>query len=177
MVPFSRFSGSSSNVFKVGRQMVISKKMRRYIPSSEDFCYEEFPFYWLARVQGIYTQQLEKALKKIGTDIPSWRVLFILKEQGKCSVSEISVHAITKLSTVTRIIYRMKAEGLIETNTHAEDGRVTEVSLTEKGQNLITLAQQSTEKIFARSFNNLTEGQLLKLNQTLEQLYKNLAED
>lgn len=157
--------------------MVISKKMRRFIPSSEEFCYEEFPFYWLAKVQGIYTQQMEKALKKIGTDIPSWRVLFILKEQGKCSVSEISLHAITKLSTVTRIIYRMKAEDLIETNTHAEDGRVTEVSLTEKGRNLIIQAQRSTEKIFARSFDNLSEGQLLKLNQTLEQLYKNLAED
>jgi DNA-binding MarR family transcriptional regulator len=157
--------------------MAISKKMRRYIPSSEEFCYEEFPFYWLARVQGIYTQQLEKALKKIGTDIPTWRVLFILKEQGKCSVSEISIHAIAKLSTVTRIVYRMKAEGLIETNTHADDGRVTEVSVTEKGQNLLAQAQRSTEKIFARSFDNLSEGQLQKLNQTLEQLYKNLAED
>lgn len=157
--------------------MVISKKMRRYIPSSEEFCYEEFPFYWLARVQGIYIQQMEKALKKIGTDIPTWRVLFILKEQGKCSVSEISVHAITKLSTVTRIVYRMKAEGLIETNTHAEDGRVTEVSVTEKGQNLLVQAQKCTEKIFARSFDNISEGQLLKLNQTLEQIFKNLTED
>jgi DNA-binding MarR family transcriptional regulator len=157
--------------------MVISKKMRRYIPSSEEFCYEEFPFYWLARVQGIYIQQMEKALKKIGTDIPTWRVLFILKEQGKCSVSEISIHAITKLSTVTRIVYRMKAEGLIETNTHAEDGRVTEVSVTEKGQNLLVQAQKCTEKIFARSFDNVSEGQLLKLNQTLEQIFKNLAED
>lgn len=157
--------------------MVISKKMRRYIPSSEDFCYEEFPFYWLAKVQGIYIQRMEKALKKVGTDIPTWRVLFILKEQGKCSVSEIAIHAISKLSTVTRIIYRMKAEGLIETNTHAEDARVTEVSITEKGQHLITLAQKSTEKIFARSFTGFNESQLLKLNQTLEQLYKNLAED
>lgn len=157
--------------------MVISKKMRRYIPSSEEFCYEEFPFYWLARVQGIYIQQMEKALKKIGTDIPTWRVLFILKEQGKCSVSEISIHAITKLSTVTRIVYRMKAEGLIETNTHAEDGRVTEVSVTEKGQNLLVQAQKCTEKIFARSFDNISEGQLLKLNQTLEQIFKNLTED
>jgi len=157
--------------------MVIGKKMRRYIPSSEDFCYEEFPFYWLARVQGVYSQLLEKSLKKIGTDIPTWRVLFILKEHGKCSVSEISVHAIAKLSTVTRIVYRMKGEGLLETNIHADDGRVTEVSLTEKGQNLIMLAQQSTEKIFARSFKNFTEGQLSKLNQTLEQLYTNLSED
>jgi DNA-binding MarR family transcriptional regulator len=157
--------------------MVISKKMRRYIPSSEEFCYEEFPFYWLARVQGIYTQQMEKALKKIGTDIPSWRILFILKEHGKCSISEISDHSIIKLSTVTRIVYRMKAEGLIETNTHAKDGRVTEVSLNEKGHDLIIQVQKSTEKIFTRSFAGFNENQLLKLNQMLEQLYKNLAED
>jgi len=157
--------------------MVVTKKLSRYIPSSEDFRYEEFPFYWLARVQGIYLQKLEMALKKIGTDIPTWRVLFILKEHGKCSISEISTHAIVKLSTITRIVYRMKAEGLVETSTHAEDGRVTEVTATQAGQDLIQRIQQVTGKLAAKGFRGLTESQLSKLNGTLELLFNNLAED
>lgn len=61
-------------------------------------------------------------------DIPRWRILFILKENGESSISEISIHAIAKLSTITKIVYRMKADGLVETNTSASDGRVTQVS-------------------------------------------------
>lgn len=157
--------------------MAIAKKLRRYIPSSEEFRYEEFPFYWLARVQGIYMQHMEKALKKVGTDIPSWRVLFILKTHGKSSISEISTHAIVKLSTMTRIVYRMKAEGLVDTSTHAEDGRVTEVTITPVGLDLVQRIQEGTERLFARSFDGLSEAQIAKLNATLEQIHANLSED
>ena len=157
--------------------MLIKKQLRRYIPSSSDFYYAEFPFYWLARVQGIYQRHLEKALKKVGTEIPAWRVLFFLKVHGTASISEISTHAIIKVSTMTRIIQRMKADGLVETNAHADDGRVKEVILTKVGEDLIVQIQQTTERLFARSFKGLTQARISKLNATLKQLYENLADD
>ncbi|WP_042698168.1 MarR family winged helix-turn-helix transcriptional regulator [Azospirillum sp. B506] len=157
--------------------MAITKKLRRYIPSDPEFQVEEFPFYWLARVQGIYTQRMETALKRIGTDIPTWRVLFILKTHGTSSISEISTHAIAKLSTMTRIVYRMKAEGLVDTGTNAEDGRVTVVTMTPAGHALVERIQDATGRLFARSFEGLSESQIAKLNATLQQLYDNLAED
>lgn len=157
--------------------MAMPKKLRRYIPSNEEFRYEDFPFYWLARVQGVYMQHMERLLKKIGTDIPSWRVLFILKTHGKSSISEISTHALAKLPTMTRIIARMKAEGLVETSPHAEDGRVIEVTMTEAGVRLVHEIQKGTEKLFAQSFANFSEAQIDKLNATLQQLHDNLLED
>jgi DNA-binding MarR family transcriptional regulator len=157
--------------------MVIAKNMRRYIPSSEDFYYEEFPFYWLARVHGIYQREMERALAKVGTDIPTWRVLFILKVHGTSTVSEISTHAVAKLPTMTRIIQRMKQEGLVETNTHAEDGRVTEVSATDSGRALVQRIEEVTEGLFARSFKDFTPAQIARLNGSLAQLYGNLAGD
>lgn len=157
--------------------MFINKQLRRYIPSSEDFFYADFPFYWIARVQGLYQQKMEKALKRIGTDIPTWRVLFLLKVHGKSNMSEISTHAVAKLPTMTRIIQRMKAEGLVETNTHADDGRVTEVTLTEAGAALIHRIEVETESLFARAFNGVTPAQIARLNATLAQLHDNLAAD
>lgn len=158
--------------------MSIPKKRRsRYDPGSEDFCKEEFPFYWLARLYGRYSMAMEKALKKIDLDIPRWRVLFILKEHGESSISEISVHAIAKLSTVTKIVYRMKADGLVETSQSSSDGRVTQVSLTDHGRQAIELIQETTRDLFARSFKGLTEAQIKKLNITLEKIFNNLPED
>ncbi|CAD5106236.1 MarR family winged helix-turn-helix transcriptional regulator [Zestomonas carbonaria] len=153
------------------------KRLRRYSPASDDFKKEEFPFYWLARVHGRYSMAMEKALKKIDMDIPRWRILFILKENGQSSISEISEHAIAKLSTVTKIVYRMKADGLVETNPCSNDGRVTQVSITEAGRRTVEQIQVSTAHIFANSFKGLTEAQITKLNQTLEKIFNNLPAD
>ena len=153
------------------------KRQHRYDPASEHFKKEDFPFYWLARLNGRYSMAMEKILKKIDLDIPRWRILLSLKEQGELSISEISVHAIAKLSTVTKIVYRMKADGLVDTNTCSNDGRVTQVSLTQTGRQAVQQAQAATHGIFKTSFNGLTEAQINKLNSTLETIFNNLPED
>jgi DNA-binding MarR family transcriptional regulator len=147
----------------------------RHHPASPDFSKEDFPFYWLARVYGVYTLEMERALKPIGLDIPTWRTLFILKQQGASSMSEISLHAVTKLSTVTKIVYRMKAEGLVETATSEQDARVTVVMLTDLGGQAIERGQLATQHLFRRSFNGLTPTQILRLNESLHQILDNLS--
>lgn len=177
------FFGHSSKRSRVGSiadmpaAMYIKKQHRRYIPSSDDFDYSEFPFYWLAHAQGAYQHHLEKALKKVGADIPAWRILLFLKVHGSGSISEISKHAVIRVSTMTRIIQRMKADGWVETKVHADDGRVKEAVLTPAGQDKINEIERTTEKLFARSFQNLTQSQIFKLNKTLKQLYQNITED
>lgn len=158
--------------------MSIPKKRRgRYDPASEEFRKEEFPFYWLARVHGRYTQAMEKLLKKIDMDIPRYRVLFILRDIEKASISEISEHAIAKLSTITKIVYRMKEDGLVDTGQCSTDGRVTQVSITDKGRYTVGQIQQTTSELFSKSYMGLTESQIQKLNKTLEMVFNNLSED
>ncbi|SEG81654.1 MarR family winged helix-turn-helix transcriptional regulator [Marinobacterium lutimaris] len=150
--------------------------MRRYNPTSDDFKKEEFPLYWLARVHGRYTLAMEKTLKKIGMDIPRYRILFILKEQGISSISEIAEHAVAKLPTITKTIYRMKDDGLVDTAPSPDDGRVTQVTLTAKGQEAIISIEEATTKLFNQSFKGMTEAQLKRLNRMLETIFNNLPE-
>lgn len=151
-------------------------RRHRYNPASDDFQKEEFPFYWLARVNGRYTLAMEKALKKVNMDVPRWRILFILKERGVSSISEIAVHAIAKLPTVTKTVYRMKADGLIDTQTSSDDGRVTEVSLTDQGREAIEQIQLATSDLFRDSFKGMSEAQINRLNRLLEAIFNNLPE-
>ncbi len=148
----------------------------KHRPDSPDFVKEEFPFYWLARVYGVYSMQMEQALKPIGLDIPIWRTLLILQQQGEAaSMSEIALHAIAKLSTVTKLVYRMKAEGLVETATAEHDARVTMVRLAEPGREAIERGQLATRHIFQRSFEGLTPTQIRRLNESLHQILDNLS--
>ncbi|MGO3740274.1 MAG: MarR family winged helix-turn-helix transcriptional regulator [Marinomonas foliarum] len=153
-----------------------SPRSQRYNPANDDFQKEDFPFYWLSQVHGRYTIALEKALKKVNMDIPRWRILFTLKQEGTCRVSEIAVHAIAKLPTVTKILQRMKEDGLVDTRVHSKDGRVTEVMITQKGIQAVEDIRLVTKDLFQQSFKGMTEAQIKRLNKLLEQLFDNLPE-
>ena len=143
-------------------------------PAAAEFHREDSPFYWVARVNGVYSLQLAEALKVVDCDIPTWRILAILHEQGTSSVSHIATHAIAKLSTVTRIVYRMKEDGLVTTATAAHDGRVTEVTLTAAGERAMQRVKDATGPLFARSFRGLTAAKIRKLNELLALVFRNL---
>ena len=151
-------------------------RSQRYNPSSDDFHKEDFPFYWLAQVHGRYSQAMEKNLKKVNLDIPRWRILATLNQEGHCSISQIAMHSIAKLPTVTKIVQRMKDEGLVESQISSDDGRVTEVMITEKGIHALNEIQDTTAPLFKQSFKGMTEAQIKRLNKLLEQLFHNLPE-
>lgn len=156
--------------------MTSPARLRRFHPTRDDSRKEEFPFYWLARTHGRYILALEKALKKIDLDIPRYRILYILKDQGRSSISEIAEHAVVKMPTITKTIYRMKKDGLLETRPGRTDGRVTEVSITPEGMEAITRIEAATARLYTRSFKGMTETQLRRLNTLLETLFHNLPE-
>jgi DNA-binding MarR family transcriptional regulator len=156
--------------------MKSNSRLSRYNPTSEEFKKEEFPLYWLARVNGRYTMAMEKTLKKIGMDIPRYRIMFILKEQGRSSISEIAEHAIAKLPTVTKTVYRMKSDGLVDTRPGSQDGRVTEVTLTQQGTEKMHEVEEAISGLFNQSFKGMTEAQLKRLNKMLAMIFNNLPE-
>ncbi|MDD2546797.1 MAG: MarR family transcriptional regulator [Burkholderiaceae bacterium] len=134
-----------------------------------------FPFFLLTLVHGAYTLEAEQALKRADLDVPAWRTLALLREHGPMSVSEIALNAVTKLSTVTRTVLRMKADGLVTTDTSTADARVTVVTMTETGRRAIERADPVMQHIFARSFEGLTPTQIARLNELLGQVLENLS--
>ncbi|MBS0542602.1 MAG: winged helix-turn-helix transcriptional regulator [Proteobacteria bacterium] len=143
---------------------------------AEDFSLEEFPFYWLAHAHAIYVLEMEKVLKKIGTDMPTRRVLLMLKLRGTASISDLSRHTIIKMSTLTRIVQRMRDEGLVETRTNPDDARVTDVLITPRGEELAARIEQSTRKVFARGYDGMPVEEMKALMQSLQKIFRNFAD-
>lgn len=145
-----------------------------YDPLSDDFKRSEFPFYWIAQVNALYTNEMERLLKRIDMDVPQWRIMMILVEHSELSISEIAKHAIAKLPTTTKIIYRMRDEGLLHLKTSPEDGRVTLVSLTEKGLEHLDFIRDAVSLFFKKGFRGLTTAQIDRTNHLLMLLHDNL---
>ena len=150
------------------------KKYARFLPLTDSFQLEDFPFYWISQVNAQYTQNIDHVLKKYGLDNSRRRILIALHSKPHTSVSELAEMIVAKMSTTTKIIYRLKDEGYIETYACQDDGRITRVYLTEQGQQMIKKINDITTVVLQQSFDGLTPLQIEKMIGTMRQISKNL---
>lgn len=137
---------------------------------------EEFPFYWIVNVYARYTQTVELALKKVALDVSRFRVLMITHQYGQASISQIAEYALAKMPTVTKIVGRLRDDGLVVTASSPSDARVTMVMLTEAGQQKVAEVMPLVGKIFDKGFKGMSPGQVEKMNQSLAKVLDNLNE-
>lgn len=97
-----------------------------------------------------------------------------LYEDQHLSVSEIADFSAQKLNTTTKVIQRMLQDELVTTRPRPRDGRVTEVCLTEKGDDLRRKAFVEAQAIFDQTFTDLSDKELDALNITLSKLHQRL---
>src|SRR5690606_28323205 len=113
-------------------------------------------------------------LRAIGLDIPGWRVLMILGEESPRGAREIAQAAVINLSTMTRIIQRMTAAGLVTATPSREDARVTLVALAPGGEARLAEARLATAPIYAHLIAGLKAEEFEQLIALLGRLHDNL---
>lgn len=139
-------------------------------PLSADFTYHTYPFHLLSLASARYNAAMERALKPLGLDQARWRVLVVLAEDGPQSIGFIAEAAVSKASTLSRIIGRMQAGGLVDVAPRTSDNRVVEVSLTAKGRELHDRSRVASSRIFHRAANRFAPEELETLNGLLGRL-------
>ena len=82
---------------------------------------------------------------------------------------------ISKMSTTTKVVYRLKEEGLVNTYCCEDDARITRVLLTDKGQQMIQKINDLSLVVLEQSFDGLTPLQIEKMLDNLKHIFKNLA--
>lgn len=148
--------------------------LNKYKPASADFEFQHYPFYWIMKVSSTYSQRMEKALKKGNINITSWRILMILKECGRLSVTDITNHAVSKTPTITRATYKIQEQGLVNISTSELDARVSMVEITEQGLATIDNVIKYSTKLFDGFYQDFTSAEIELLNGLLQKFYLNL---
>lgn len=151
-----------------------TRDWQRSDPGSAGFRLDASPFYWLTRVSGRYLLAMERQLKAIGMDVPRWRVLMVLAEHEPTSISTLSESSVVKLATMTRIVQRMEADGLVVTSTSESDGRVTEVAMTAVGRAALGKVRAKGSLVFRQAFAEVAPADADALIVQLRQLFGNL---
>lgn len=143
-------------------------------PGSEQFRVEAYPFYLLNRAVSRYNVVIEAELRRIGIDIPTWRVIMILGEKAPQPIGQVARSAVINISTMMRIVERMEAAGLITTSPSPHDGRVTELTLTGLGETKLAEARAITSPVYHRLIDGVSADEFDTLLKLLNLLHNNL---
>lgn len=152
----------------------MTNKFSKYFPAHNDFELEQFPYYWISQVNSLYTAKMDASLKKYGLDNSRRRILLAAFARPKASISELAELSIIKIPTATKIIYRLKDEGLLDTDECDVDSRVTRVSLTASGLEKVDKINEITSLLLNDSFKGLKPSDINKLNEMLKIIKANL---
>ena len=110
-------------------------------------------------------------LKVSGITEQQWRVLRVLSESGAQDLTQISLKASLLMPSLSRIIKKLREEGLIVSKTNEEDRRRQIVRIGTKGQKIIDDNLPQAMRIAEELQEHLgleRHEQLLDLLETLE---------
>jgi homoprotocatechuate degradation regulator HpaR len=107
-----------------------------------------------------------------GVNEQKWRVLRVLQEKGPLELSQVAAEAVLLLSSLTRMVGPMVAEGLISRMTPPEDRRKTVVAITPAGLALVNAHAAHSAAILGRIEAEFGKDQLEQLLDLLEGLQK-----
>jgi|SRR6185369_15354948 len=127
----------------------------------------------LTRAGGRMGNAFAKALKPFGLNLSEWRVCASLLYVPHQSLTELSQHATTDTSALSRILDRLEIQELVKRDKSATDGRSIRIALTSKGaelaQSIVPLAKRH-EAVVLRDF---AAGDVESLRAMLLKLYEN----
>src|SRR5262245_52984742 len=82
------------------------------------------------------TQLYQPLLEPLGLTYPQYLVMLVLWEEGKASVGRLSDRLYLDSGTLTPLLKRLEASGLVRRRRSAADARVVDVELTTEGKRL-----------------------------------------
>lgn len=95
---------------------------------------EDYLPYLLARASHVVSSGFHASLRQWDLSVPEWRVLACLTEGDGLGVGQLASMALMKQPSMTKVLDRMEAEGLVRRRATAEDRRRVLIHLTARGR-------------------------------------------
>jgi DNA-binding MarR family transcriptional regulator len=118
------------------------------------------------------TAAYQPLLAALEITYPQYLVLMVLWEEDGARVSRIGERLFLDSATLTPLLKRLEARGLVERRRSHEDERVVEVHLTSKGRRLKRRCADFPEALSKRT--ELSPAQLKSLRADLQALTRTL---
>lgn len=121
----------------------------------------------------LMTKVYKPLLQELGLTYPQYLAMMVLWEGDGITVGDISARLLTDPGSLTPLLKRLEAEGLITRTRSSADERVVELHLTDKGRAMHKQAQRVPACILAASEMDIAslgqlKGELVNLRRSLQ---------
>ena len=112
-----------------------------------------------------------RQLKPYGISQQQFNVLRILRGQHPkpATLNLVQERMLDKMSNATRLVEKLRQNGLVDRQICPHDRRQVDISITAKGLELLSTLDQASNS-FLNNFDNLTEPEAQQLSQLLDKL-------
>ncbi|WP_182086479.1 MarR family transcriptional regulator [Aureimonas sp. ME7] len=121
-----------------------------------------------------FNRYYKPRLDRMGITYPQYLVMMVLWEEEPQTVGSIGDRLLLDSSTLTPLLKRLEAAGLVSRNRSARDERVVEVTLTEAGRAMREVACPIPSEV--RGAVSMTEAEITQMRTTLLTMRDTLAE-
>ena len=111
-------------------------------------------------------------LDKLGLTYPQFIVMMVLWEKGKTTMKALTEELMLDSNTLTPLLKKLEAAGLVERSRNREDERVLDVAATEKGM-AMKLDGQRASVALAMATGETLEG-VVEMQQRLTRMRENI---
>lgn len=116
-------------------------------------------------------------LGRIGLHPGQEAVLKALEDRDGQSMSELAAVLAVQPPTVTKMIARLGAQGLVSRQVSSADGRLARVYLTEEGRERVEAVNIAWKRVEKEALAGFDEKDRKRLRKLLRQIEKNLSPD
>ena len=110
---------------------------------------------------------MEAEFKPLGLSIAVWRPLMFLKAAGLCTMTRLSRLSGIDRTTLTRMVDRLVADGLVRREPSASDRRLVVLSLSAKGEEIYRIGAPVEARVNSRMFQGMPAPEHVRLRQLL----------
>ncbi|WP_309083817.1 MarR family transcriptional regulator [Chelativorans sp.] len=135
---------------------------------------QQFAPYLMNRIMGRYNASLRAELARMGLTTPKMRTLAILSVIDNLAISQLGVYAVVDVSTLSRALDSLEAEGLVRRVPDAEDSRSTRVTITEEGRIAFEKLWPTMRQSYERMFVGIDAAERAAFVATLQKILVNI---
>jgi len=133
--------------------------------------------YLISRIKQVGTRLFDRMLAQADIDAfngAQGRILYVLWQKDEVSISNLSAQTSLANTTLTSMLDRMEASGLIVRKPSPTDRRAWLISLTEKAKGLQQDYQRLSQQMNQRYYVGFSEGEIRQFESYLQRVLDNL---
>ncbi|MBO5502809.1 MAG: MarR family transcriptional regulator [Clostridia bacterium] len=133
--------------------------------------------YLISRIKQMGTRLFDRMLAEADIDAfngAQGRILYVLWQQDGITISQLSTQTSLANTTLTSMLDRMEASGLIRREPSPRDRRALLICLTEKARGLQADYDRISQQMNQRYYQGFTEAEVRQLEGYLQRILDNL---